>query len=249
MRGAVGLSGSTPTTTQMNAMKNYLHQAFQDGAFGMSTGLVYATGYNSTTEELIELAQVISEYGLVYATHMRSEGEFLLEAVDEAIEIGHNANCRVQISHIKCAGPTAWGEASQVLDKIDTANAAGGSVMMDQYPYTASSASFFSGLPGASPSGAVAAPSQTGEIFTLNTSPSTSTSNSLGKSTGKSEDGGAERVLPTPTGAAGEGLAFFAPVFSRGVFPGLPGMSILRRRSSSESSGPISWRSSSMDFS
>jgi N-acyl-D-amino-acid deacylase len=104
----------------------------------MSSGLIYATGYNSTTEELIELAQVISEYGLVYATHMRSEGEFLLEAVDEAIEIGHNANCRVQISHIKCAGPTAWGEASQVLEKIDTANAAGDSVMMDQYPYTAS---------------------------------------------------------------------------------------------------------------
>ncbi len=138
LRAAVGLSGTTPTLTQMETMKNYLDQALRDGAFGMSTGLIYATGYNSTTEELIELARVVAAHGGVYATHMRSEGEFLLEAVDEAIRIGHEAGCRVQISHLKCGGPSAWGKASQVLTRIDAANAAGDHVMMDQYPYTAS---------------------------------------------------------------------------------------------------------------
>jgi N-acyl-D-amino-acid deacylase len=138
LRNAVGLSGTTPTLAQMEAMKGHLDQALCEGAFGMSTGLIYATGYNSTTEELIELARVVTAHGGVYATHMRSEGEFLLEAVGEAICIGHEAGCRVQISHVKCAGPPAWGKASQVLTLIDAANAAGDQVMMDQYPYIAS---------------------------------------------------------------------------------------------------------------
>ena len=138
LRSAVGLSGSTPTPTQMTAMKNYLDQALRDGAFGLSTGLIYASGYNSTTEEIIELAGVVASHKGVYASHMRSEGEFLLEAVDEAIQIGHEGGCNVQISHIKCAGPFAWGEASQVLAKVDAANAVGDQVRMDQYPYTAS---------------------------------------------------------------------------------------------------------------
>ncbi len=138
LRAAAGLSGTTPTLTQMNRMKDYLERGLQDGAFGLSTGLIYATGYNSTTEEIIELARVAAEYDAVYTTHMRSESDRVLEAVDEAIRIGHEAGCRVQISHVKCAGPGAWGKVAEFLQRVDAANAAGDTVRMDQYPYTAS---------------------------------------------------------------------------------------------------------------
>ena len=141
LRNSVGLSGVTPTTTQMTNMKNYLDQAMQAGAFGMSTGLFYQPGYNATTEEVIELSEVVAGYGGVYASHMRNEMGEVLAAVDEAIEIGHEAGCRVQISHAKCAGPDAWGLVSQFLGKVNTANSAGDCVRMDQYPYTASQTS------------------------------------------------------------------------------------------------------------
>lgn len=138
LRSAVGLSGTTPTLTQMNRMKSYLDDALEAGAFGLSTGLIYATGYNSTTDEVIELARILAPRDALYATHMRSESEAVLEAVDEAIRIGHEAGCRVEISHVKCAGPAAWEKVDQFIARVDAANAAGDHVRMDQYPYTAS---------------------------------------------------------------------------------------------------------------
>jgi len=138
LRYSVGLTDVTPTVQQMTTMKTYLDDALRDGAFGMSTGLYYQPGYNSTTEEVIELAKVVAGRGGVYASHMRSEMGLVLEAVDEAIRIGHEAGCPVQISHVKCSGPDAWGKTGQIKAKVDTANAAGDCVRMDQYPYTAS---------------------------------------------------------------------------------------------------------------
>jgi len=138
LRGAVGLSGTTPTLSQMTNMKQYLHQGMKDGAFGLSTGLYYYSGFNSTTEEVIELAEIVSKNGGVYATHMRSEGAFVIDAVKEAIRIGHEADCRVQISHVKCSGPLAWNKSGEFLSLVDAANSTGDQIMMDQYPYTAS---------------------------------------------------------------------------------------------------------------
>ena len=138
LRNAVGLSGTTPTLSQMNAMKELIQQGMNAGAFGMSTGLIYKPGYNSTTGELIELAGVVAHHGGVYATHMRSEAEAVLQAVDEAVRIGRESGCRVQISHAKCAGPSAWGLATAFLENVDRATSEGVTVCMDQYPYTAS---------------------------------------------------------------------------------------------------------------
>jgi N-acyl-D-amino-acid deacylase len=138
LRSAAGFSGTTPTLNQMNSMKNILDNAMQSGSFGMSTGLIYSSGYNSTTEEIIELAKVIAGYNGIYATHMRSEMGAVLEAVDEAVRIGKESGCRVQISHVKCAGPNAWGKVGGFLSRVDAATSEGQIVRMDQYPYTAS---------------------------------------------------------------------------------------------------------------
>jgi N-acyl-D-amino-acid deacylase len=138
LRSNVGLSGPEPTPPQMNSMISLIDGAMEVGAFGMSTGLVYATGYNSSTEEIIELATAVVAHGGLYATHMRSESEDVLEAVAEAIRIGRESGCRVQISHAKVAGPAVWGQSDEYLALIDQANAEGVRVRFDQYPYTAS---------------------------------------------------------------------------------------------------------------
>ncbi len=138
LRSDVGLSGTTPTAGQMNLMKTRVASAIDAGAFGLSTGLIYNSGFNSATEEIVELATVAAEHGGLYATHMRSEGENLLAAVEEALLIGSESCARVQISHVKCAGPAAWDLSDEFLALVDQAVADGVDVWLDQYPYIAS---------------------------------------------------------------------------------------------------------------
>lgn len=141
LRSNVGLSGTTPTPTQMQNMKNYIASGMDAGAFGFSTGLIYYSGFNSTTDEVVELATVVAEHGGVYTTHMRSESDEVLAAVAEALEIGERSGARVQISHVKCAGPSVWGLSDEYMALVNTAVAQGQDVWLDQYPYTASQTS------------------------------------------------------------------------------------------------------------
>ncbi|MBE7558265.1 amidohydrolase family protein [bacterium] len=137
LRNAVGLSDATPTAAQMKKMKELLQQALAAGAFGLSSGLVYAPGYNAQTDELVELCRLVAAWDGVYATHMRHEDRRVLEALDEALEIGRRSGVRVQISHIKCTGRRGWGLSHEILARVAEARADGVRVMLDQYPYTA----------------------------------------------------------------------------------------------------------------
>lgn len=135
-----------PTPADLRAMRSSIRQAMEQGACGLSTGLIYEPGRYSTTEELVELAREVAIYGGVYATHVRNERDFLLEAIDEALTIGREAGVRVQISHHKAALRRNWGKVADSLARIDRARSEGVDVALDVYPYTASSspiASFF----------------------------------------------------------------------------------------------------------
>ena len=99
-------------------MGRLLDEALDAGAFGMSTGLIYPPGVFSATDELVALAKRLPE-DRVYATHMRSEGAGLFDSIDEAVEIGRQAGCRVQISHLKAAGRSNWGQVGAALERLD----------------------------------------------------------------------------------------------------------------------------------
>jgi len=99
-----GFSQEPITTEEMKKMKFLLRQSLQEGAFGMSTGLVYPPGCYSTTAELMELCDELKNFGRVYASHIRNEGRDLVESVQEAIEIGRKNSIPVQISHHKAKG-------------------------------------------------------------------------------------------------------------------------------------------------
>ncbi len=95
----MGLEERAPTSAELDGMKLLLDEAMQAGAFGMSTGLVYPPGCFASTEEVIALCKVAAQYHGIYASHIRGERETILEAVAEAIRIGHEAGLAVQISH------------------------------------------------------------------------------------------------------------------------------------------------------
>lgn len=138
-RQVLGLERRAPTATELERMRQAVRDAMAQGACGLSTGLIYEPGRYSQTEEIVELARQAAEAGGLYATHLRNEGDRLLEAVDEAVSIGRQAGLPVQISHHKSAGRQNWGKIGASLARIDEANAAGGNVMADVYPYTAGS--------------------------------------------------------------------------------------------------------------
>src|SRR5690606_41927793 len=114
-------------------------EAFEAGACGLSSGLIYPPGSYGDTEELVELARVAHRYGVPYATHLRDEGSALGRALDEAIEIARRARVRLQVSHCKVAGRRNHGGAGILLDKLREARVSGVDVRGDQYPYTAGS--------------------------------------------------------------------------------------------------------------
>lgn len=145
VRSAVmGMSDAKPTLEQMDSMKALVDRGMKEGAIGMSTGLYYAPGSYSSTEEVISLAKVAAAAGGIYDTHMRDESTYnigLLASVRETIRIGREADIPVMISHIKALGRDVWGQSPQVIALVDEARAAGVRVTASQYPYDASGTS------------------------------------------------------------------------------------------------------------
>ncbi|MBE7498521.1 MAG: D-aminoacylase [Verrucomicrobiaceae bacterium] len=147
-----GMGGSfirAPDAAQLEVMKQLVEQAMQDGAVGLSTGLIYVPGSFAKTEEIIELAKVVARHDGTYVSHMRSETVKIFDALDEFIRIARESGCRAEVSHIKLSGPTAWGKAGEVLAVLDKARADGLKITHDQYAYTASSTGLRQTIPDA----------------------------------------------------------------------------------------------------
>ena len=132
----------------MESMKQYLREAMESGAFGMSTGLIYPPQVFSTTNELIELCKVVAEYKGLYFSHIRGEDENLISAVKEFIEIVEKSNCSGgQIAHFKVSGKKNWGNSIKALKLIEEANQKGLNITFDQYPYNRGMSNLPTALP------------------------------------------------------------------------------------------------------
>ena len=123
---------------QIEKMKALLREGMEQGALGMSTGLVYSPGCFASTEEIVELCKVVKEFDGVYTTHMRNEGYYLIESVEETIDIARKSGVAAVISHHKAMGKKNWGKTVKTLEMIKAARKGGIDICYDQYPYTLS---------------------------------------------------------------------------------------------------------------
>lgn len=130
-----------PTAAELAEMQRLVDRAMQEGALGLSTGLIYLPGTFAQTEELVELARTVAARDGIYTSHMRYENYRIREALDEVLRIAREAKIRAHVSHLKLAGPAAWGQADDILAYLDRARAEGLALSEDQYVYTASSTS------------------------------------------------------------------------------------------------------------
>lgn len=141
-REVMGTANRAPSPAELERMQAMVAQAMREGAFGLSTGLLYIPGTYSKTDEVIALAKVAAAAGGIYTSHLRNEGLGLLAGVGEALEIGRQAGIPVVLTHHKVIGQKMWGKSVETLRMVDSARRAGTDVMIDQYPYTASSTGF-----------------------------------------------------------------------------------------------------------
>lgn len=124
------------TPAEIEAMAGLLRAEMKAGALGLSTGLEYDPGIYSDPSEVIALAKVAAEAGGRYMSHVRSEDREFWKAIDEAIAVGREARIPVQISHVKLAMRSLWGQTARLIRTLDDARAAGVNVTADIYPYT-----------------------------------------------------------------------------------------------------------------
>ena len=143
---AMGQRAGTPTAAELDTMRRVVADAMRDGAFGISSALIYPPGSYATTGELVETARAMAPHHGTYITHMRSEGGRLLEAMDEALRIGREGGVPVIIYHLKASGRCNWGKAPAMVAKIDSARRAGQDVTATMYPYPASANNLAGGI-------------------------------------------------------------------------------------------------------
>ena len=144
---AMGFDNRAPSDGELTLMQRLLAEALDEGAVGLSSGLIYAPGLYSETPELVALASVPRGTGRPYASHIRGETTTLFDAVGEAIGIGEQAGVPVQVSHLKAAGRRNHGRATELLGKIEAGRARGVEVTADAYPYDAGSTRMAALLP------------------------------------------------------------------------------------------------------
>jgi N-acyl-D-amino-acid deacylase len=119
----------------------------KDGAMGVGSSLIYAPADYASTEELIELCKVASEYKGMYITHMRSESDNIYQALNETFRIAKEATLPAEIYHLKINHERNWTKIDTVIAKIDSARKAGLRITADMYTYNASGTGLTARLP------------------------------------------------------------------------------------------------------
>ncbi len=151
----MGFADRSPTARELLQMQHLVGAAMDDGAFGISSGLIYTPGCYGDTDELIALAQVAAAAGGIYATHMRGEGGTLEMSIAEALRIGEEAGISVQVSHLKASGRDNWDKMAHALQMLEAGVHRGVAVGADIYPYIAGSTTMTSLFPAWSLEGGV----------------------------------------------------------------------------------------------
>ena len=132
---AMGQTPGDAGPAELDTMRAVVANAMRDGAFGISSALIYPPGSYASTRELIEMMKAMAPYHGGYITHMRSEDDSLFEAMDEAFHIAREGGVKLDIYHLKASNRRNWGKAAGAVAKIDSARASGLDVGATMYPY------------------------------------------------------------------------------------------------------------------
>lgn len=135
----LGIDSAEPDAGALAAVCDNIKRAMDDGALGVSTGLIYRPGRYASTAALTRIVASVSDYGGIHSTHLRDESDGLLDAIAEVASVSRETGVSLQISHLKVIGEHNWGSLGDALAQIDGIRASGVDIGFDVYPYTAGS--------------------------------------------------------------------------------------------------------------
>lgn len=133
----MGNDNRKPNNSELQRMKEIMAKCMEEGAKGLSLGLIYPPGSYADTEELIEICKVVAKYDGIMMVHMRNEQDRILDSLDEMIRVAKESKVRLHISHLKALGPANWGKVREALKRIEKINSEGLEINFGQYPYDA----------------------------------------------------------------------------------------------------------------
>ncbi|MGY5876012.1 MAG: D-aminoacylase [Candidatus Thorarchaeota archaeon] len=146
--GGSGFENRQPSRDEISTMKDLLSEAMEAGAYGMSTGLIYAPQVYASTTELAEISKILGLFNGLYFSHIRGEGESVFDAIEEVKIIVKESGCRGgHIAHHKIADQKLWGQSTKSLQLIHEINEGGTSLTYDSYPYDRGCSSLITALP------------------------------------------------------------------------------------------------------
>lgn len=119
-------------------VKKLIAQTFEEGARGISFGLIYPPTVYADKKEITEICDFVSRNKKLISCHIRNEGNYLVDSVKEIIKIAKISGGNIEISHFKVMGKMNWcKKLEESLELINEANEEGCCIDFDQYPYTA----------------------------------------------------------------------------------------------------------------
>ena len=121
-------------TQEIDKMRALLEDSLDAGAIGFSTGLWYKPNAAADIQEVVALAELLSDRGGIYTTHMRDEHDGVIDSLHETFETANRANVAVVVSHHKCAAQKIGAE-HQTLPYMEARGKQ--PIYLDAYPYNA----------------------------------------------------------------------------------------------------------------
>ena len=143
----MGMTDRAATAEEVQAMRALAVQAMEEGARGVSSGLIYPPSQYQTLEEVVAICEAVRDYDGSYDVHLRSEGDGLIAGMEEVIEIGRRSGIPIIVTHHKAMGRRNWGRSEETLRMVDDARRVGLDVTLEQYPYTAASTMLHAVIP------------------------------------------------------------------------------------------------------
>jgi len=135
----MGSENRPATADEIRAMQDLIEQGMEEGARGISFGLIYPPSSYASTEEMCEVCKAVAKHDGIIMVHLRSEMDRLLESFEEMVRVMKESGARLEISHLKSLGPRNWGKVRTILDRMDELQSQGYDIGFDQYPWNAGS--------------------------------------------------------------------------------------------------------------
>lgn len=154
---AMGFENRPATPEEIKEMEKNLEQALDEGAMGLSAGLVYAPGSFANKDEFKSLLKIVAKKEKIFAAHVRDEGDGVEEAIEEVLTLAEETGVKLQICHLKATGKANWDKMEKLIEKIERTREKGFDVTFDVYPYNALNTLLTALLPGWFQAGGVGA--------------------------------------------------------------------------------------------